>query len=48
MVFMVRNSMLGDCMQIVDGKRGWILFVMVSLAHHNILIGTATPCYLFS
>jgi hypothetical protein len=47
MVFMVRNSM-GDFVLIVEGKRGWVLFVMVALAHNNLLIGTATQCYLFS
>jgi hypothetical protein len=46
--FMVRNSMVGDCVLIVEGKRGWVLFVTVSLAHNNILIGTAIQCYLFS
>ena len=39
MVLMVRNSMLGDCVLIVEGKRGWVMFVMVPRAHNNILIG---------
>ena len=47
MGFMVRNSTLGDCVLIVEGKRGWFMFVMVPLPHNNILIGTATQCYLF-
>ena len=47
MAFMVRNSTLGDCVLIVEGKRGWFMFVMVPLAHNNILIGTATQCYFF-
>ena len=35
MVFMARNSMPGDCVLIVEGKRGWVLFVMVSLAQQH-------------
>ena len=40
-VFMVRNSLFRDCVLIVQGKKGWVMFVMVPLAHNNILIGTA-------
>ena len=47
MVFMVRDSTLGNCALMVEGKRGCVMFVMVPLAHNNILIGTATQCYLF-
>ena len=47
MVCMVKNSTLGGCVLIAEGKRGWVMFVIVPLAHNNILIGTATQCYLF-
>ena len=47
-VFMVRNSTFGDCVLIVEGKRGWVMFEMVPLAHNNILISTATQCYLLN
>ena len=46
-VFMVRNSTLGDCVLIVEGKSGWFMFVVVPLAQNNILIDTSTQCYLF-
>ena len=36
-----------DFVLLVEGKRGWFMFVMVPLAHNNIRIDTATQCYLF-
>ena len=39
---LVRSSLFRDCALIVQGKKGWVMFVMVPLAHNNILIGTAT------
>ena len=46
-VFMVRNLTERDCVPIVEGNRGCVMFGMSPPAHNNILRATATHCCLF-
>ena len=41
---LVRNVMRCSCAAIVEGKGGWIMLVVVSPAHTNILLATVTQC----
>ena len=46
-VFMVRSLAERDCVSIVEGNRGCVMFWMSPPAHNNILLATATHCCLF-
>ena len=45
--FMVRNVAEHDCVLIVEGNRGCVMFATSSPAHDNLILGTATHCCLF-
>ena len=46
-VFMVRKPAQCDCVPIVEGNRGCVMFAMSPPAHNNIMLGTAAHCCLF-
>ena len=45
--FVVRNLAECDCVPIVEGNRGCVMFGMSPPAHNNILLGIANLCCLF-